>query len=73
MSTPVSRPDLLADDSRGRGVTALYWVLTAISGIVLILRFWARCLRKAIGVDDWLMFACWVDDMLLFKGRVIED
>ncbi|POS71683.1 hypothetical protein DHEL01_v209917 [Diaporthe helianthi] len=39
---------------------AVYWSFVVISTIFVALRIWARLSRRMLGVDDWLMVACWL-------------
>ena len=46
--------------TRGPIVITLYWLTSVLSGIIIILRIWARSLRHNLGLDDWLMLVSWV-------------
>lgn len=48
------------DVDNGPALQAATWTLTAVSCLFIVLRFWARIYKRAVGVDDGLMLASWV-------------
>lgn len=55
--------DMRADDPNEDHrveIQAVYWTFTGISTIFILLRIWARVSKRMMGIDDWLMIACWV-------------
>ena len=58
--SPVAQNQFTDSTTRGPGITALYWILSAFSGLTLAARFWSRSAHHEIGKDDWMMFVAWV-------------
>lgn len=51
-----SRPDV----DQVRAMQASIWSTTAVAFVFLVLRFWARIYKRAIGMDDMFMLLSWV-------------
>ncbi|KAG8157926.1 hypothetical protein KVR01_012198 [Diaporthe batatas] len=58
MTAPGALPGGTHTDHRVE-LEAVYWGLSGLSTIFIALRVWHRVSRRMLGVDDWLMVACW--------------
>ncbi|KAI4679112.1 uncharacterized protein J4E88_006405 [Alternaria novae-zelandiae] len=59
MGWTYNTPDDIANE--GPQITAIAIVFTAVSLLVLTLRFYVRgCITKAIGADDWILVVTWI-------------
>ncbi|KAG7294608.1 hypothetical protein NEMBOFW57_004684 [Staphylotrichum longicolle] len=61
---PAMPPDVLVSlphDNAGPKLNAVFWTLSAISGLFVLARFCAKRLRRrAYWWDDWLLVASWI-------------
>ncbi|TGJ86595.1 hypothetical protein E0Z10_g2194 [Xylaria hypoxylon] len=60
-STPSPLPPQLPPDQNHRvALEVVWWTFFSIATVFIILRFWARILKRTFGFDDLVMAACYV-------------
>lgn len=53
-------PQLPPDDNNRTVLQAVWWTQLSVATVFIILRIWARTIKRSVGLDDAAMIASWV-------------
>jgi len=54
------------DENHALALQTVWWTEVAIATVFIGLRFWARSLKRSLGLDDVVMAASWVSFVLFY-------
>ncbi len=57
---PDSGFQLPPDENHALALQVVWWTEVAIASVFMGLRFWARIIKRSLGLDDVVMAASWV-------------
>lgn len=63
MAAPAPSTDfqLPPDENHALALQTVWWTEVAIATVFIVLRFWARSIKRSLGLDDVVMAASWVN------------
>lgn len=59
-AAPSSDFQLPPDENHALALQTVWWTEVAIATVFIALRFWARIMKRSLGLDDVVMAASWV-------------